>query len=842
MEYSTAKSSYIQRFLRLCTAPFRSTIPDLGKQLMGDVAYNPNAMGDPSFQDSRTQVPSSKDGYSSASGEPTASARTSMSREAAELSQDTKWRMGDGNFANKPQSEETAWQECYNLIDKHDTMMCQVFKEEVDTLMVFAGLFSGVLTAFIIESYKWLMEEPDDLTADYLRQILAVISNTTIPSVRPYSSRPSLPDNTVSLINGLWFSSLTLSLSSAFIGIMAKQWLREYLRDAGQSQKTNLAVRQVKYQGLTRWYVGAIIAMMPLLLQGALFLFLVGIVYLLWHIQPVVAAVISVFGIFIVSFFVATTVLPAAQFILEQTGHLHLHTTCQFPYKSAQSWLFLRMTLIVINFVAWLYHTLLKGFQYGKVFVAPFPTYPSWSQLDLDWTDRRDRSAYWSEEPTSIGLCLGFMELNFEHPLLRGWIWNCLWDMRKNPVNAKYVLQCARRTPKVKANFPSIHDDLAYRVLPHIHPRVVPEATTELIAYMLLPSNSQTSVEHIIRMHNTLLHSGVDEIPLPIYNALRTTLHDVRSGSSSPDIRMQLFHVAQNMLKKSQHTEDDCAPPLEMVTAIVTHLSHGEVKDAYGFSARELSLDISTDIIDWLERHPDPSSNWEDYKSRVSWSAHTVVLLARRLASFKQLDTAFATAWHPRLPAIYAFAKLVNDKARSIPADTLPTWTPEKYDMEEFARVKVSLEAACAAPGSESDGELPRGSNIPPPRPPIPRRRRVPSIASMKESRKRSIKRSGLRQQDAHKDEEESAELMPVTDFALPDDADHQPTTAASDGSLGSGLAEGPGPSIMSIVEQDEPTLEVRTPLQMRGSDVEGETEMDLADGPMDELGTYPPV
>ncbi|TRM59211.1 hypothetical protein BD626DRAFT_608574, partial [Schizophyllum amplum] len=651
-----------------------------------------------------------------------------------DFAQDPRWRVGDRDFINKPAGESTAWQECYKLVDKHDTTMCQVFKEEVDTLMVFAGLFSGVLTAFIIESYKWLMEEPDDLTADYLRQILAVLSNTTIPSVRPYSSRPSLPDNVVTLINGLWFCSLTLSLSSAFIGIVSKQWLREYLRDAGQSHRTNLAVRQVKYQGLTRWYVGAIIAMIPLLLQAALFLFLVGIVYLLWHIQPVVAAIISVLGIFIVSFFIATTILPAVQFILEQTGHLHLPTTCQFPYKSAQSWLFLRMSLLVLNFVAWVYHTVYKGFWYGEVFLAPFQTYPSWSQLDLDWTDRRDVHAAWDHKPTSVGLCLGFMELNFEHHLLRDWLWNCLWDMRDNAINAKYVLQCARGTHKTKANFPHPeHDTLAYRVLtfPHLNPRIVARATTELAAHALLPPSVEASVEHIIRMYNTLVHSGSEEVPPEIFDELRTTLQDTR---------LQLFHVAQNILRRSQHTEETFTPALDLIITIVTHLSHGEVKDAYAFSARELSLDISTDIIDWLERYPNPSSNWENYKSRVVWSAHMVVLLARRLASFKQVDTAFATSWHPRLPSIYAFAKFVNDKTRLIPADTLPTWKPEKSSMEEFAKVKVALEVACGAAGSESDGESARDSKITPPRPPIPRRRRVPSVASMKESRKVSFR------------------------------------------------------------------------------------------------------
>ena len=120
------------------------------------------------------------------------------------------------------------------------------------------------------------------------------------------------------------------------------------------------------------------------------------------------------------------------------------------------------------------------------------------------------------------------MEMNFEHHLLRDWIWNCLRSLTDDAaVNARYVLQCARRLPKVKAIFPSAEDGLANEVLPLLDPKMLSSATTELVSYLLLESSSVTCVEHIIRMYNSLVDRDVEDIPDTLYNSLRTTLDDL---------------------------------------------------------------------------------------------------------------------------------------------------------------------------------------------------------------------------------------------------------------------------------------------------------------------------
>ncbi|KAL1742844.1 hypothetical protein HDZ31DRAFT_16453, partial [Schizophyllum fasciatum] len=615
----------------------------------------------------------------------------------------SRWCIGDGKFCNRPIGEGTAWQEFFQMVNRHDARLCQHMREEIDSLMIFAGLFSGVLTAFIIESYKWLLQQPDDLTADYMRQLLAFMSKTAIAAVQPTVARPSLPDGIVSLINGLWFSSLSLSLTSALLGIVSKQWLREYLRDTDRSPETNLAVRQVKFEGLMHWCVGAIVTAIPLLLQGALFLFLIGIVYLLWHIQPVVAALISAFGLLIVLFFFITTVLPAAQFICYRLGLLRLHLTHQVPFKSAQAWLFLRISFAIINFVAWLWHVLrlLSGSQKNTQFVAPYRTYSGWPQWDLDWTRLRDESARWNHEPTSIGRCLGFIELNFEHRHLREWIWNCLWSMRESADDAKYLLQCVRRTPQVKSEFPASQDGLAQALLPLLHSSVVPQATLELVSMALLESHGDVRLEHLIRAYNGLVLCGVRHVPEIVYRSLQETIS--MSKRCSKETRMQLYLIAQGILKDDTHTESGFEITLDFVADIIAHISASEMQEEFPFELEDLSLDFCEDIMHWLRRYPTPTSDtrWRDYAARVMWSAGMAVILAQRLSGYKSIEDISPS--DPRLASVRNLVQLVDGKSQLIPRGTFPTWLSGWPDTEAFERIKESLEAISELSSDSAD-------------------------------------------------------------------------------------------------------------------------------------------
>ncbi|EJD36684.1 hypothetical protein AURDEDRAFT_23862, partial [Auricularia subglabra TFB-10046 SS5] len=148
------------------------------------------------------------------------------------------------------------------LAEKHDTGMCVAYREQIDTLLVFAGLFSAVVTAFTVESYQWLHSDPGDVSVLLLAHIADILSpNQTALKLPPTSA---LSDSAAACINTYWFVSLTLSLSAALVGILAKQWLREYERDVGRTDADALAIRQMKFKGLQRWRVNDIVLSVPL--------------------------------------------------------------------------------------------------------------------------------------------------------------------------------------------------------------------------------------------------------------------------------------------------------------------------------------------------------------------------------------------------------------------------------------------------------------------------------------------------------------------------------------------------------------------------------------------------
>lgn len=140
-----------------------------------------------------------------------------------------------------------------------------------------AGLFSAVITAFIVESYQKLQPGPSDQIVLLLSRIsdqLAHSPNGTATPLIPNVNTPFTPSRSDVRVNIFWFISLVFSLTAALIGIITLQWLREHQRYSSSSKpNTAFSAFNARSEGLRRWYVPQIFAVLPLLLQGALILF-----------------------------------------------------------------------------------------------------------------------------------------------------------------------------------------------------------------------------------------------------------------------------------------------------------------------------------------------------------------------------------------------------------------------------------------------------------------------------------------------------------------------------------------------------------------------------------------
>lgn len=204
------------------------------------------------------------------------------------------------------------------------------------------------------------------------------------------------------VVNSLWFVSLVAALSSAFIGILVKQWLREYMRPISITPVDALSLRQLHYQALKDWGVVEIISFLPLLLQFSLVLFLVGLLYFLWTLHNVVAGILTGVVAVVFVFYTATSVLPA------------LKSSC--PYKSPQSWLFLRTTSSANKLIFGETGARFRSWQDRDVRPLRRSSLTKRTMDALLWIDK----GIWDAETlNSVGLCLADLRTGFSDPALQ---------------------------------------------------------------------------------------------------------------------------------------------------------------------------------------------------------------------------------------------------------------------------------------------------------------------------------------------------------------------------------------------------------------------------------------
>ncbi|KZV89280.1 hypothetical protein EXIGLDRAFT_771917 [Exidia glandulosa HHB12029] len=129
----------------------------------------------------------------------------------------------DGQLGRELQPNARVWKVYRDEAIQHDDGMLQAWNNTINILLTFYGLFSAAGTAFVIESYQFLQPGPADMGSALYA--LAVNDTSAIRSCAASSRQPS---STALFINGLWFTSLFLSLAAAFLCILIKQWIDEY--------------------------------------------------------------------------------------------------------------------------------------------------------------------------------------------------------------------------------------------------------------------------------------------------------------------------------------------------------------------------------------------------------------------------------------------------------------------------------------------------------------------------------------------------------------------------------------------------------------------------------------
>ncbi|CAE6435105.1 unnamed protein product [Rhizoctonia solani] len=213
------------------------------------------------------------------------------------------------------QPHASIWSMYVEEASEQDAELVDVQNKNLDLMLLFAALFSAILTAFLIESTNMLQQDSVDASAALLlfiaqsqRRMELGIPAQTLDPVDITGFSPTLSSR---FINGLWFTALAFSLSAALVAMLAKEWLAAYLASSVRPAYDRALARQVRFDGLVAWGALPIISFLPTLLHLSLLFFSLGLVIYLWDLDTGIAIVVLIITGLTLAFYIITLFLGA---------------------------------------------------------------------------------------------------------------------------------------------------------------------------------------------------------------------------------------------------------------------------------------------------------------------------------------------------------------------------------------------------------------------------------------------------------------------------------------------------------------------------------------------------
>lgn len=253
------------------------------------------------------------------------------------------------------------------------------------------------------------------------------------------------PPTSARWINSLLFFSLVLSLAAALFGIMAKQWVREYLKwnSPLAAPRENVLVRQIRFENWEAWNVETVIWSIPFLLELAMILFLAGVVILLWTLDDLVAISVTILSAVFLGIVAAFTVLPI--FVK------------RCPYKSPTAWALLRLVdvlwYVIKSRARWVYVQF-----WPRITILPirFPKDKTWRQQDVEggwrWntsTARKTVETELNKEATNMKHDGSFVT-ELSKGFRTGTVYQFLDDIQETPVLLRALVWVSRASQDIR--------------------------------------------------------------------------------------------------------------------------------------------------------------------------------------------------------------------------------------------------------------------------------------------------------------------------------------------------------------------------------------------------------
>ncbi|KAI0064379.1 hypothetical protein BV25DRAFT_1914570 [Artomyces pyxidatus] len=244
---------------------------------------------------------------------------------------------GDNDFGD-PSSK--LWSVYLGVSDTFDKDLVENWKGDMDGILIFTGLFSASVSAFILQSYQGLQQDPNTPTIQLLTQIAQQVSRGSDGSQSP-ALAPSQaffkPPTSMVVVNVFWFLSLILSVSCALGAILVQQWFRRYLRTTQHPSPPHRRARTRAYvfYGVERFHLVKVAESIPMLLHASVFLFFAGLVVFLFTVNDIVAWIVLAAVICFSCAYFALTVFPI----------VHANSPYQTPLSSP-CWSFLKILVL----------------------------------------------------------------------------------------------------------------------------------------------------------------------------------------------------------------------------------------------------------------------------------------------------------------------------------------------------------------------------------------------------------------------------------------------------------------------------------------------------------------
>ncbi|KAL1734489.1 hypothetical protein EV714DRAFT_268630 [Schizophyllum commune] len=192
------------------------------------------------------------------------------------------------------------WRVYLDESGQFDDDMIQGFRDTLDVHLVFAALFSAVVTTFVAQTSQALQPDYGRISAAILLELVALQrarSPDDVPSAGVDLDSLSATTGDV-WVNALWFTTLGLSLATVLIAVLVKQWLQEYVKTPSGPPRDRALIRHMRYKELVRWKVPFIISLIPVLLHISLALFLAGLIVFLYALSlPITWTVAALTGV-----------------------------------------------------------------------------------------------------------------------------------------------------------------------------------------------------------------------------------------------------------------------------------------------------------------------------------------------------------------------------------------------------------------------------------------------------------------------------------------------------------------------------------------------------------------